>query len=102
MMEKTAVTRGDLVKNFPNSFSHASLIDHFSYEYVKVFGQNAEKNCIQNLVNTFLQVWKVLKNKHRLYTTPRGQHWLNKKLVNPAMKVNKYRSYQYRIRLNRK
>jgi hypothetical protein len=88
MIEKTALTGGDLVKNFPKSFSNASLIDHFSYEYAKVVGENAEKKCIQTLASTFLLVWKVLRNKNRLFTTPRGQQWLNKKLVKPAMKVN--------------
>jgi hypothetical protein len=35
-MAEPVFTRGDLVKNFPTSFSRAALEAHFSSEYVKV------------------------------------------------------------------
>jgi hypothetical protein len=37
-MVEPVFTRGDLVINFPTSFSRAALEAHFSSEYVKVFG----------------------------------------------------------------
>ena len=79
-MEDLVYTRGDLLKNFPTSFSRAALEDHFSSEYVKVIGCQPELALIQSIARQFRTLWKVLKNKDRVLTTPRGQAFLSLKL----------------------
>ena len=75
-MARTPLTREALVKNFPSSYTSVALRTHFASEYLKVVGQHAEAVCIETLVKSFKNMWKVLKNKARVYSTPRGKEWL--------------------------
>ncbi len=55
-MEEPVYTRGDLMKNFPTSFSRAAFEAHFSCEYVKVTGYQPDPIIIESLANKVLML----------------------------------------------
>ena len=78
-MEKTLFKRRDLVKSFPTSFSFSALKDHFSCEYLSVVGCHVDEKCLKYLVELFMLMWKAIKNREKVFSTPRGNAWLEKK-----------------------
>jgi len=88
-MTEPVFTRGDLVKNFPTSFSKAALAAHFSSEYVKVIGCSPDNGLIQSLAIHFRKLWQILKKKEKVLTSPRGQAFLSVKLPVPIMEKEK-------------
>ena len=88
-MKSRSITRADLVKNFPSSYTHAALIKHFSSEYFTIAGYHAEALVIGNLARTFRTMLKVLKNKGAVYSSPRGKKWLETELTikEPASEI---------------
>ena len=88
-MAEPVFTRGDLVKNFPTSFSRGALEAHFSSEYVKVIGCNPDLCLIQSLAKNFRALWQILKKKECVLTSPRGQAFLSVKLPVPVAEKEK-------------
>ena len=88
-MKSRSITRADLVKNFPSSYTYAALLKHFSSEYFKIAGYHAEAVVIGTLASTFRTLWKVLKNKGTVYSSPRGKKWLETELTikEPASEI---------------
>ena len=84
-MAEPVFTRGDLVKNFPTSFSRAALEAHFSSEYVKVIGCSPNLGVIQSLAKHFRALWQILKKKESILTSARGQAFLSVKLPVPVV-----------------
>ena len=82
-MEKTLFKRRDIVNNFPKSFSFTALKDHLSREYLSVVGCHVDDKCLKYLVESFMLMWKATKNKEKVFSTPRGNAWLEKKLPMP-------------------
>ena len=80
-MNSRSIIRADLVKNFPPNFTTVALKNHFCSEYFKVVGYHAEAVVIATIVKTFRAMWKVLKSKVLVYSTPRGKEWLQTKLT---------------------
>ena len=79
-MNSRSIIRADLVKNFPPNFTIVALKNHFCSEYFKVVRYHAEAVVIATIVKTFRALWKVLKSKVSVYSTPRGKKWLETKL----------------------
>ena len=82
-MEKTLCKRRDIVNTFPKSFSFTALKDHFSREYLSVVGCHVDGKCLKYLVESFILMWKATKNREKVFSTPRGNAWLEKKLPMP-------------------
>jgi hypothetical protein len=84
-----SITRADLVNNFPSSYTHAALLNHFSSEYYTIAGYHAEAVVICTLASTFRTLWKVLRNKGAIYSSPRGKKWLETELTikEPAFEI---------------
>jgi hypothetical protein len=88
-MNSRSITRADLVNNFSSSYTHAALLKHFSSEYFTIAGYHAEALVIGNLARTFRTMWKVLRNKGAIYSSPRGKKWLETELTikEPASEI---------------